>query len=468
MASIDNLTIDPVDRSRFRVDVLASALDIVESKGPDPTISISGRPASEPDLRDGLESAYRDLARLASHPRRAGRPGRPRERRTPVDAAMTETTATTCPSCAAPVGAGERVLRGLRCRAVAQRGDRRDAGDRPGATADPTRDRARDRRAARDGRHRHRPDPRSALPRVRRGDRRGRLLHAVRRQGPQPARPLHRAAGELGGRRRATAGCATPATRTPWPWTRGPSPAATPSWWSATGSRTRSTPTSPAWRPRGRLVTSSPTRPRAGSGPRAPGSRPPAKALEAAADAANDAVVANTVAGPGKPGRRAPSSPGWSTPPSSSSAGSATAVPTGSPTTGEPQLLTVDDSFAAEQIAQGVARAEAETGAAGPRDHPVARVGLPRPRAAHGLPGPRRARLGAGLLGRPVELLLRARRPDRRWCRSSSPTPPDPLPLAEALVDWANVQGGVDNITVALARIDPPTQEGNPDGHVHS
>ena len=65
MASIDNLTIDPVDRSRFRVDVLASALDIVESKGPDPTVSISGRPASEPDLRDGLESAYRDLARFA-------------------------------------------------------------------------------------------------------------------------------------------------------------------------------------------------------------------------------------------------------------------------------------------------------------------------------------------------------------------------------------------------------------------
>ena len=66
MASIDNLTIDPVDRSRFRVDVLASALDIVESTGPDPTVSISGRPASEPELRDGLESAYRDLARLTT------------------------------------------------------------------------------------------------------------------------------------------------------------------------------------------------------------------------------------------------------------------------------------------------------------------------------------------------------------------------------------------------------------------
>ena len=34
---------------------------------------------------------------------------------------------------------------------------------------------------------------------------------------------------------------------------------------------------------------------------------------------------------------------------------------------------------------------------------------------------------------------------------------PDPLALAAALVDWANAQGGVDNITVALARIDPPS-----------
>ncbi len=62
----------------------------------------------------------------------------------------------------------------------------------------------------------------------------------------------------------------------------------------------------------------------------------------------------------------------------------------------------------------------------------------------------------------------------------------DPLLLADALVGWANVQGGVDNITVALARIDPPgtvpmtppdteavhaaahREEGTPDGHVLS
>jgi serine/threonine protein phosphatase PrpC len=31
----------------------------------------------------------------------------------------------------------------------------------------------------------------------------------------------------------------------------------------------------------------------------------------------------------------------------------------------------------------------------------------------------------------------------------------EPLPTADALVDWANAQGGMDNITVALARLDP-------------
>ena len=31
----------------------------------------------------------------------------------------------------------------------------------------------------------------------------------------------------------------------------------------------------------------------------------------------------------------------------------------------------------------------------------------------------------------------------------------DPVPLASALVDWANAAGGHDNITAALARCDP-------------
>ena len=35
----------------------------------------------------------------------------------------------------------------------------------------------------------------------------------------------------------------------------------------------------------------------------------------------------------------------------------------------------------------------------------------------------------------------------------------EPLRLAGALVDWANAQGGQDNITVALARVGPPEQD---------
>ena len=80
----------------------------------------------------------------------------------------------------------------------------------------------------------------------------------------------------------------------------------------------------------------------------------------------------------------------------------------------------------------------------------------------------------------------RPRRPggDARAARRGA----DPLALAAALVDWANAQGGQDNITVALARIDPawrrhrrttqPTdqrhgsprtrEEVQPDGHVLS
>ena len=46
--------------------------------------------------------------------------------------------------------------------------------------------------------------------------------------------------------------------------------------------------------------------------------------------------------------------------------------------------------------------------------------------------------------------LVRAARAGRRRA--------DPLPLAGALVDWANAQGGQDNITVALARVGPDPQ----------
>ena len=60
--SIESLTIDPVDRSRFRVEVLEAALALVQERGADAKVVIAGGPADEPALRDGLEQAYRDLA----------------------------------------------------------------------------------------------------------------------------------------------------------------------------------------------------------------------------------------------------------------------------------------------------------------------------------------------------------------------------------------------------------------------
>ena len=46
-SDIESLTIDPVDRSRFRVEVLSAALGLVESNGADTTVLIGGRPAAE-------------------------------------------------------------------------------------------------------------------------------------------------------------------------------------------------------------------------------------------------------------------------------------------------------------------------------------------------------------------------------------------------------------------------------------
>ena len=162
---------------------------------------------------------------------------------------------------------------------------------------------------------------------------------------------------------------------------------------------------------------------------------------------------------PGQPGlvhlrrrrpRRATSSP-W--------AGSATAGPTGCPTSATPRLLTVDDSFAAEQIADGVPRADAESG---PQAHAITRwLGIDAPDHT-----PRtvsldldRPGVAARLLRRAVELLLRgAATSPAWWQRRPRSAGAEPLALAGALVDWANAQGGQDNITVALARVgaEPP------------
>ena len=215
-----------------------------------------------------------------------------------------------------------------------------------------------------------------------------------------------------------------------------------------------------------------------------------AKALVAAANAANAAVIANTTAGPGNP----------------ASCTFVAAVLDGSelvvgwvgdsraywlPDTEAPRLLTTDDSFAAEQIADGVPRATAESG---PQAHAITRwLGIDAPDHT-----PRTVSVD---LEAPGWLLVCS---DGLWnycseaadlarlvADTSHTAGLEPLALAGALVDWANAQGGQDNITVALARVDPgpggdatatPTQattvsgqrpvphreETQPDGHLRS
>ena len=127
------------------------------------------------------------------------------------------------------------------------------------------------------------------------------------------------------------------------------------------------------------------------------------------------------------------------------------------PDAGEATALTLDDSFAQEQISSGVPRAQAE---AGPQSHAITRwLGVDAP--------DHRPTTATMTLAEPGWLLVCS---DGLWnyCSaaqdlavlvrqtgSASPAAAEPLALAGALVDWANAQGGQDNITVALARIHP-------------
>lgn len=122
-------------------------------------------------------------------------------------------------------------------------------------------------------------------------------------------------------------------------------------------------------------------------------------------------------------------------------------------------LLTTDDSIAQVRIAAGVDRAEAETG---PGSHTITRwLGAD---ATDIVP-----HTGALQLASAGWVLVCS---DGLWNYASDPRElgelvhsfvdeglRDPLPLADRLVDWANTQGGRDNITVALAKIPAPDAE---------
>ena len=132
------------------------------------------------------------------------------------------------------------------------------------------------------------------------------------------------------------------------------------------------------------------------------------------------------------------------------------------PDAGEPVVLTTDDSWAAEQIAEGVPREAAESG---PQAHAITRwLGVDSDDQV--------PRVTQRTLAGPGWLLLCS---DGLWnycstpaataevvARSADAAGGDPLATAQDLVQWANEQGGKDNITVALARIGARTHEGDP------
>jgi serine/threonine protein phosphatase PrpC len=133
------------------------------------------------------------------------------------------------------------------------------------------------------------------------------------------------------------------------------------------------------------------------------------------------------------------------------------------PDVGAAEALTLDDSFAQLQIAAGVPRVEAESG---PQSHAIMRwLGADAP--------DHKPTTATMTLAEPGWLLVCS---DGLWnyCSEAadladlvrqtssqvvadgvSAATAEPLALAGALVDWANAQGGQDNISVALARIQP-------------
>ena len=144
---------------------------------------------------------------------------------------------------------------------------------------------------------------------------------------------------------------------------------------------------------------------------------------------------------------------------------------------GTAEQLSVDDSWATEQVRQGVAQEVAE---ANPHAHAITRwLGLDSPTvdaatATTTVAGPgwllvcsdglwnycssasELAHLVAAQTGTPALTVDDAAGDTPAGVRESGPAlGDDPLALADALTAWANDQGGHDNITVTVARIVP-------------
>ncbi len=131
------------------------------------------------------------------------------------------------------------------------------------------------------------------------------------------------------------------------------------------------------------------------------------------------------------------------------------------PDAGGAHQLSVDDSWAQEMIAQGVGRARAESA---PQAHAITRwLGPDAPELV--------ARTAPTVPDSPGWVLVCS---DGLWNYCSpaddlaalvratrARVGDDPQVLAGALVDWANAQGGRDNITAGLARFDSPARPDN-------
>ena len=121
------------------------------------------------------------------------------------------------------------------------------------------------------------------------------------------------------------------------------------------------------------------------------------------------------------------------------------------PDGGQGVQLSVDDSAAQLQIEAGMSRLEAESG---PQGHAITRwLGRDAPDLA--------PRVGEIALDADGWVLVcsdglwnYASEPDALVAQITAAATSDPAALAVALAEFANAQGGLDNITVALARID--------------
>lgn len=125
------------------------------------------------------------------------------------------------------------------------------------------------------------------------------------------------------------------------------------------------------------------------------------------------------------------------------------------PDAGTPRQLTIDHSLGTELMASGKSRAEAE---ADPAFHTITRwlgndsVDHTPEIASQSIDGPGWLLVCSDGLWNYASALDEMA---ARVAELSTATGSDPLPLAAALVEWANAAGGHDNVTAALARCDP-------------